>query len=143
MAVLVLFWVASLLHMSIIFGQEAQPMQRKRPAPSAECEGPGPVSTPQMQRKATQPACRPPPVFIAWAFLDAQHVPQVDAGDFSRMEIAHLGAVQLHAEDAVEAHFLQGGFHRGEVHRAVAQGPEGAHLVAALGLGQGVGVHVL
>ena len=81
-------------------------MQRKRPAPSAECEGPGPVSTPQMQRKATQPACRPPPVFYSLGLLDAQHVPQVDAGDFSRMEIAHLGAVQLHAEDAVEAHFL-------------------------------------
>lgn len=83
------------------------------------------------------------PCFYSLGLLDAQHVPQVDAGDFSRMEIAHLGAVQLHAEDAVEAHFLQGGFHRGEVHRAVAQGPEGAHLIAALGLGQGVGVHVL
>ena len=129
--------------MNLIFGQEAQPMQRKRPAPSAECEGPGPVSTPQMQRKATQPACRPPLFFYSLGLLDAQHVPQVDAGDFSRMEIAHLGAVQLHAEDAVEAHFLQGGLHRGEVHRAVAQGTEGAHLVAALGLGQGVGVHVL
>ena len=58
------FFCVSLRHMSIIFGQEAQPMQRKRPAPSAECEGPGPVSTPQMQRKATQPVCRPPPVFL-------------------------------------------------------------------------------
>lgn len=118
-------------------------MQRKRPAPSAECEGPGPVSTPQMQRKATQPACRPPPVFYSLGLLDAQHVPQVDAGDFSRMEIAHLGAVQLHAEDAVEAHLFQGGLYGGEVHGAVAQGPEGPHLVGAHGGFQGVGVHVL
>ena len=72
--------------------------------------------------------------------LQAQHVPDIGAGDLGGVVVADDGVIQLDAQHAVVAHLFQRGLDRGEADVAVAQRTEGGHFGGAFGGGKRKGI---